>query len=105
MLAVGLVGLSATPSTAEAGTNSCMNSRRLRETSTLKLDTPVRFPLGRDKLFTTPSATGSPPISKTMGIVAVADFAASAGGAPPTAAITATFRFANSAASAGKRSY
>ena len=31
-----------------------MNSSRLRETSTLKLDTPVRLPPGRDRLSTTP---------------------------------------------------
>ena len=55
-----------------------MNSSRLRETSTLKLDTPVRLPPGRDRLSTTPSATGSPPISNTIVIVLVADFAASA---------------------------
>ena len=33
---------------------------------------------------------GSPPIEKTIGMVAVAAFAASADGSPPTAAITAT---------------
>ena len=67
-----------------------MNSSRLRDTSTLRLDTPVRLPPGRDRLSTTPSATGSPPISKTIGIVVVADFAASATSAPPGATITAT---------------
>ena len=65
-----------------------MNSRRLRETSTLRLVTPVRLPPGRDRLLTMPSATGSPPISKTIGIVAVADFAANATSAPPGATIT-----------------
>jgi hypothetical protein len=45
---------------------------------------------------------GSPPISKTIGIVAVADFAASATSAPPGATITATWRLARSSASAGK---
>jgi hypothetical protein len=51
---------------------------------------PVRLPSGRFRLPTTPSATGSPPISNTIGIVVVADFAASPTGAPPGAAIAAT---------------
>jgi hypothetical protein len=40
---------------------------------------PVRLPLGRFRLLTSPSFIGSPPIPKTIGIVVVAAFAASAG--------------------------
>ncbi len=78
-----------------------MNSRRLPETSTLRLETPVRLPPGRDMLSTTPRLTGSPPISNTVVIVDVAAFAASATGAPPGATMTSTLRRASSAASAG----
>ena len=75
-----------------AGRTSRMNSSRLRETSTLRLDTPVRLPPGRDRLSTMPSATGSPPISNTIGVFAVADFAASTTSAPPGATMTASGR-------------
>src|SRR6266545_6163542 len=39
---------------------------------------PVRLPPGRARLATSPCSTGSPPLQKTIGIVAVAAFAASA---------------------------
>ena len=42
---------------------------------------PVRLPPGRERLATRPAATGSSPLKKTIGIVEVAFFAASAGGA------------------------
>ena len=87
---VGLFGLTATANILLPGRTSRMNSRRLRETSTLRLDTPVRLPPGRDRLLTMPRATGSPPISKTIGIVVVAAFAANATSAPPGATITDT---------------
>jgi hypothetical protein len=41
---------------------------------------PVRFPPGRLKLVTRPASTGSSATTKTIGIVEVALFAASAGG-------------------------
>lgn len=102
--AVGLVGLNATAKDWAPGTASSRYSRRLPETSTLRLDTPVRLPRGRAKSCTTPSATGSPPISNTIGIVAVAALAASATGAPPGAASTATRRATSSRARSGSRS-
>jgi hypothetical protein len=43
---------------------------------------PVRFAPGRLRLATNPDATGSRPVLKTMGIVVVAAFAASAAAAP-----------------------
>ena len=46
--------------------------------------------------MTSPGATGSPPIANTIGIVAVAVFAANAAGVPLIAASTATFRFTRS---------
>jgi hypothetical protein len=55
------------------------------------LVTPVRLPPGRLRLATRPSETGSVAVSNTIGIVAVAAFAASDEGVPP-AAITVTFR-------------
>ena len=41
---------------------------------------PVMLPPGRFRLATTPNSTGSLPIEKTIGIVVVAAFAASAAG-------------------------
>jgi hypothetical protein len=84
--------------TAALGTTSRRISSRFGVTCTFKLVTPVRLPPGRARLPTSPVATGSAPISKTIGIVGVADLAASAAGAPPGATITATGRAANSAA-------
>jgi hypothetical protein len=69
-----------------------------------KIMQPIELP-GRLRFGTRPNLTGSLPIRKTIGIVAVAAFAANAGGLPPVAKITATCRPANSVASAGSRSY
>ena len=55
---------------------------RFGATSTLNCVTPVTLPPGRLRLGTRPSWTGSPPVSKTIGIVVVAAFAA----APPESA-------------------
>src|SRR5262249_24443638 len=65
--------------------------------------TPVTLPLGRARLATMPALTGSSPTWETMGIIVVADLAASAA-AFPAVASTATRRWANSAASVGSRS-
>src|SRR5262249_43529940 len=102
--AVGLVGLRRTATTVAVGIASRKISRRLGVTSTFKLDTPVRLPPGRFRLVTSPIAIGSAPISNTMGMAVVTDFAAIAAGAPPGATITATRRATSSAASAGNRS-
>src|SRR5436305_9143415 len=45
--------------------------------------TPVRFPSGRLRLVTRPLCTGSAPLVKTIGIVAVVFFTASAATLPP----------------------
>ena len=55
----------------------------------VRLVTPVTLPPGRLRLATRPSRTGSEPSSKTIGMVVVAAFAASAAGVL-VAAITAT---------------
>ena len=68
------------------------------------LATPVTFPPGRLRLATRPAFTGSNAETKTIGIVEVLAFAASAGSAPPEVAITATLRSISSAARAGSRS-
>jgi hypothetical protein len=44
---------------------------------------PVALVFGRFRLAVSPVLTGSPPITNTIGIVEVADFAASAEGSPP----------------------
>ena len=62
------------------GTNSCSSSSRFGPTSTFNAVTPVRLPPGRLRLATRPTWTGSTPVVKTIGIVVVAAFAASAAG-------------------------
>ena len=66
--------------------------------------TPVTLPLGRLRLATRPSWTGSPRL-KMIGIVMVAALAANAIGAPPTAKITLTCRRTRSATKSGARLY
>src|SRR5688572_27150036 len=51
---------------------------------------PVTLVPCRARLGTSPNETGSPALTKTIGIVDVAAFAASPEWIPPTAAITAT---------------
>ena len=62
------------------GTNSRSSSSRFAPSSRSSGVTPVMLPPGRVKLATRPSLTGSSGV-KTIGIVAVAAFAASAEGA------------------------
>src|SRR5436190_15621677 len=61
-----------------------------------------RVAAGSAEVATRPSLTGSAPSTKTIGVVAVAAFAASAGPAPPVTTRTATLRRNNSVASAGR---
>jgi hypothetical protein len=65
---------------------------------------PVTLPPGRERLVARPNPTGSPPITKTMGMVDVATLAAIAEGAPPVVTSTATGRRTRSAAKSGNRS-
>jgi hypothetical protein len=63
-----------------AETNRCNSSSRFGPSSVFKLVAPVRLPPGRLRLATRLNSTGSLPIEKTIGIVVVAAFAASAAG-------------------------
>jgi len=78
---------------------------RLAPNASVRKLTPVMLPPGRFKLATKPASTGSLPAVKTMGMLAVAAFAACTEAAPPVAAITATPSLTRSSASAGIRSY
>ena len=60
------------------GTSSDSSSSRLGVSSAARLLKPVRLPPGRARLATRPAPTGSPTPVKTIGIVEVAFFAASA---------------------------
>src|SRR6516225_8205086 len=102
---LGLVGFTSSAMTVAAGTSSVNTSSCFCPNSTASAVTPVMLPPGRLRLETSPAAIGSPPVTKTTGIVAVAALAASAGGVPPTAAITATLRETRSASSVGNRPY
>src|SRR5262245_6742890 len=86
------------PGTSSRSSPSCFDPR-----STVKLVTPFALLPGWLKLATRPSSTGSEPISKTIGIVVVALFAATAAFVP-VAAITLTLCWTRSAMRAGKRS-
>ena len=72
--------------------------------SAATLSTPVTLPPGRLRLATSPVATGSEPPVKTIGMVAVAAFAARVDTGPPPVAMTATWRPTRSAANAGSLS-
>jgi hypothetical protein len=52
--------------------------------------TPVILPPGRLRLVTMPAVIGSAALTKTIGMVAVATFAAFAGSLPPPARIKET---------------
>jgi hypothetical protein len=80
------------------------SSNSFAPSSTAKKLIPVMLPPGRAKLATTPAETGSSPIAKTIGIVEVTPFAASAETMPPVVAITFAWRAAKSPAKAGSRS-
>jgi hypothetical protein len=69
----------------------------------VKMCSPVAFALGRLKLSTIPSLFGSDPTTKTIGIVDVADLAASAAGSEPAMRTVAPRN--SSSASAGSRPF
>src|SRR5262249_10637494 len=82
---------------------SLSNSSRLPANTAEILVTPVMFPPGRARLSTSPAATGSAEITKTMGIVLVAFLAARAPDNVPVR-ITSTSRRTSSSARVGSRS-
>ena len=73
-----------------AGSSSRSTSSRFGASSTFNVVTPVRLPPGRLRLATRPTSTGSVPSMKTIGIVVVAAFAASAAEVALPVAITVT---------------
>src|SRR5262249_38422967 len=86
----GLVELTSRPFTRPEGINSCNSSSPFSAIISVDNEVaPVTLPLGLFRLVTRPSWTGSPPVSKTIGMVKVAAFAASAAGVV-VAAITVT---------------
>jgi hypothetical protein len=104
-LVLGLRWFARKAITFALGSISRSSSNRFAASTEANWLTPVRLPPGRLKLATTPNSTGSTPVAKTIGIVAVAALAASAVTDPPVAAITGTLRLTSSAAKAGNRSY
>ena len=85
------------------GTSSRNNSNRLAASVVTRKDTPVTLPLGRLRLETRPSSTGSAPVANTTGMVAVAALAATAA-AGLNIRMTATGSATNAVANAGNRS-
>src|SRR5215470_17285449 len=55
------------------GCNSCNSPTCFAPSSAVTKVTPVTLPPGRLRLAMRPSLTGSPPVTKTIGIVVVAD--------------------------------
>jgi len=95
-----LFELMSTANRAALGNNSCRNPNRFAVASICKLVTPVTLLSGRLRLATRPIWAGSPAVLKTIGIVVVAAFAASAE-VPLGVAMTATCRRTRSAAKSG----
>jgi len=65
--------------TFAVGIKSCSSPTRFDTNSELSWVTPVMLPVGRLRLLTRPSVIGSPAVSKTIGMSAVAALAARAG--------------------------
>src|SRR5262249_29091893 len=93
----GFFGFTSKPITVALGTSSCSNSSRLGASVLYRKLVPVTLPPGRLRLDTRPSLTASPPIEKTIGMVAVVALAASGAAAFWIATSTATWRRTRSA--------
>jgi hypothetical protein len=76
--------------TVALGTSSHSSSTRFACSVTVNRLTPVKLPPGRLKLVTKPNLIGSLPTAKTIGMVAVAAFAARVAGVLPGVTITVT---------------
>ena len=100
---VALFGLTKKAMVPGCGKSSRTSPRRFGPSSLVNTLTPVALPPGRLKLLTRPSWTGSKPLANTMGIVAVAAFAANAEPWSVTTSIV-TCRRTSSVAITGKRS-
>jgi hypothetical protein len=99
----GVFGSRNAAMTAALGTSSWSSPSCLPDKSVVVKITPVTLPPGRLRLATRPVLTGSAPVAKTIGVVAVAVLVAAAA-VKPLATITATERRARSAANPGNRS-
>ena len=100
---LGSVEVPKTATRESPGTISFKSSSRFPLLSGARVDKPVIFPPGRDKLATKPVPTGSSSWVMTMGTVVVAFLAGRVAASPPVT-MTSTFRRTSSAASAGSRS-
>jgi len=96
-IAVGLWPLASTANRLRPGTISRKISSRLPARSGCWFDRPVRLPPGRASEATSPSPTGSDAIGKTMGMTAVAFFAATIAGVD-SATMTSTLTRTSSTA-------
>src|SRR5829696_174383 len=96
----GVSGLVRIAKSVAFGASSRSMASRFGARSAEMMVMPVALPPGRARLDTMPSFTGSPPITKTIGIDDVTLLAASADVEPPAATRTATGSRTSSAASA-----
>jgi hypothetical protein len=71
-----------TPSRERSGSTARSSSRRLRLSSGESVVRPVTSPPGRLRLFANPVRTGSPAMTRTIGVVGAASCAASPAGVP-----------------------
>jgi hypothetical protein len=99
------VGLTSEKYRDAFGTSSRNNPSRLAASSAFNEVIPVMLPPGRLRLGTRPSATGSVPEEKTIGMVEVAALATTAAAVLPGVAISVTLRRIRSAAIAGSSSF
>ena len=103
-LCFGLSGLARTAIIEAPGTSSWRISRRFaRKSSGTMVERPVTLPPGRDRLCVRPSRRGSATATNTIGIVALADFNATAAFGP-AAMSTSGLRAIRSATEAASRS-
>ena len=102
-LGVGCIRIDQYPDDRCLGHDLAQQVEPLRPSPPARKLAPVTLPPGRFRLATRPSLTGSSPVAKTIGIVAVASLAARAAG-KPLAQMTRAGRRTSSTASAGDRS-
>jgi hypothetical protein len=98
---LALFGFTSIPMVVALGTSCRSSSKRFAPNWVAKKTTPVTLPSGRLRLATSPCATGSPPVAKTIGTVVVAALTGMAAIVSPT--ITANRRPSRSATRAGSR--
>ena len=105
VVVAGVPGLTRSATRTASGRSCRMISNRFDASSTLNVETPVTLPPGRLRLVTSPTATGSAPVVKTIGMLVVAAFAASGEGSALLCGYDLHVSLARSAARAVNRSY